>query len=130
MPARGPAVALMAITALLGCSRTPSTSSNQAQPLNGLDSLRRAVLELVREPTCGAAGQCRAAAFGAKPCGGPWSYVVYSTGTADTVRLAQAVAAYNAEEARLNEALGRVSDCRAVVRPSVACREGRCMALP
>lgn len=129
MPARGRAVAL-AITALLGCSRTPSTSANQAQPMNGLDSLRRVVLELVREPACGDAGQCRAAAFGTKPCGGPWSYVVYSTGAADTVRLAQAVAEYNAEEARLNEVQGRVSDCRAVVRPGTACRGGRCVAFP
>jgi hypothetical protein len=98
--------------------------------LNGPDSLR-AVIEAARgEPGCTAEGQCRAIAFGAKPCGGPWSYLVYSTATADTLRLAEAVAAYNRREADLNREQNRSSDCLFVSPPQVACAGGFCRTVP
>jgi hypothetical protein len=94
-----------------------------------MDSLRAVVQGLVSEPTCDDVAQCRAMAFGAKPCGGPWSYLVYSVTASDSVRLGQAVAAYNAREAEVNRQEGRVSDCRMVTAPAVECRDGTCVAV-
>ncbi len=111
-----------------GCrSRAPSPA-DQAQSIGSLDSLRNQVLQLVGEPLCENVSQCRSIAFGAKPCGGPWSYVAYSTQATDSAKLAPVVAEYNAREAQLNRELGKVSDCRFVSPPKLACVASRCSA--
>ena len=72
--------------------------------------------------------ECRAIAFGAKPCGGPWRYLIYSTATSNEDRLRKLVAEYNALERKLNAEEGRASDCRAVGPPKVALSRGICVA--
>ncbi len=126
-------IALVAACSCLGCGPKPEPSAEHApqqlamqERALSLDSLRDAILAAIGEPRCSDASQCRAIAFGAKPCGGPWQYLVYSTAIADSAVLAATVADYNAEEARLNEEEGRVSDCRAVTHPRLACLEQRC----
>ncbi len=39
----------------------------------------RGSLELIGTPSCGGDGDCRYIGLGAKPCGGVWEYLVYST---------------------------------------------------
>jgi hypothetical protein len=63
---------------------------------------------------------------GAKPCGGPWSYLVYSMATSDSVQLAAAVQEYTAYQADLNRKLGLVSDCQFLSAPTVDCMAGVC----
>lgn len=67
--------------------------------------------------------------MGVKPCGGPRSYIIYSTSNTDSVDLAAAVARYDSLDAQRNRELGLVSDCRAVPRPSLTCSSGTCSAL-
>jgi hypothetical protein len=92
-----------------------------------VEDLRRDITSAQGEPTCSSADQCRTVAFGAKPCGGPRSYLIYSTAAADTARLATLVAEYNRLEAEANAREGRVSDCMFVAQPTVACVSGRCV---
>lgn len=87
-------------------------------------------MHLIGEPTCADVSQCRAIAFGAKPCGGPWQYLVYSTAITDSTALAAAVARYNAREAEVNKAEGRMSDCSFVGPPRLARVNGRCVVAP
>ncbi len=101
----------------------PDEASQAAPPL---DSLRTAVHRLVAEPVCESVQDCRAVAFGAKPCGGPWTYLVYSVRATDSTRLARAVARYNQREEELNREEGRMSDCAFVTEPELECRAGRC----
>lgn len=90
---------------------------------------RRAQLRgLIGEPRCERVEQCRAVPLGAKPCGGPWRYVVFSTATTDSVRLAKAAAEYTALEAEQNRRTGAVSDCRFVAAPSLSCSQGYCVS--
>ena len=93
--------------------KTPDTSrpAAESQPL---DSLRATVLQLIGEPMATSVAQCRLTAFGAKPCGGPWAYLVYSTDVTDSTELVRAVAAYTSRESQLNQELGRASDCQLV----------------
>lgn len=98
------------------------------QPEQALDSLRAIVLDIVGEPTCLSNVQCRYVPFGAKPCGGPWTYLVYSIKTTDSILLAETAADYTEREARLNRELGRVSDCRAISPPRLDCVDSRCVA--
>lgn len=93
-----------------------------------MDSLLRVVQTLTNDTACDDVSQCRAVAFGAKPCGGPWRYLVYSIQTTDSARLAEAVNAYNDAESELNRREGRVSDCRFVGKPGLICRSGACEA--
>jgi hypothetical protein len=75
---------------------------------------------------CSEPGQCRFVPVGSKPCGGPWSYLLYSTVTTDSTALALAAQRYNAAEAQLKRQLGRVSDCSFVPPPKPDCVQGLC----
>jgi hypothetical protein len=68
---------------------------------------------------------CVSIAFGAKPCGGPWKYLVLPM-TDKTGKLMEKVTAYNAFEDELNKTFNRQSDCLFVEEPEVECKLGRC----
>lgn len=121
-------VALGSSQLVANCRPKAPAPSTRAETTESLESLRNEVLGLVGEPTCSSSNQCRSIAFGSKPCGGPWSYVAYSTQTTDSAKLAAAVAEYNAREDRLNRELGTVSDCRFVTPPKLACVASHCSA--
>ena len=94
-----------------------------------LRQLREAVARQIGKPSCSEQPQCRAMPIGSKPCGGPWSYVVFSTVATDSAALALAVQRYNAAEEELNRKLSRVSDCSFVSPPKPDCARGRCTTL-
>ena len=111
---------------IVGCgSRDPDTQEAQPEQ-ESLDSLRSRILELIGEPVASGISQCRLTAFGAKPCGGPRTYLVYSLEATDSTRLARAVAMYTTEDARLNQELGRASDCGLVTPPQITFVAGQC----
>lgn len=83
---------------------------------------------LAKDSPCSSPAVCRAIAFGAKPCGGPRQYLIYSAAATDTVQLAREVARYNEAERKRNREEGRMSDCSLVAKPEVTCRSGRCQA--
>lgn len=115
------------ITGVFGACgpKTPDTSRPTAES-QSLDSLRATVMRLIGEPVATSIAQCRLTSFGAKPCGGPRTYLVYSTEATDSTELARAVAMYTSEDARLNQELGRASDCRLVMPPQMTFAAGRC----
>ena len=117
--------------------QSPSGSVDSGTPRNGdprrpatLADLRAEVMRMIGEATCSDVSQCRTIGFGAKPCGGPWQYLVYSTATTDSTALTVAVARYNSQEAALNKSEGRVSDCSVVSPPTLMRVNGRCVAGP
>src|SRR5690625_5406363 len=55
------------------------------------------------------ASQCRAMPIGAKPCGGPWAYFVYSASSTDEEVLKELVSAYYARQALLIRREGHMS---------------------
>lgn len=93
---------------------------------DSLAQLRALVAEVVGDSACTRDAECRTMAFGSKPCGGPWSYLVYSTATTDSARLGEFVQRYNAYEDSLNRAESRFSDCMLVQRPVLVCQRGLC----
>ncbi len=95
-----------------------------------LDSARAAIATLVAQPRCRDVAQCRSMAFGAKPCGGPRTYLIYSLETTDSAALAAAVAAYNRRDQARNDQLGLMSDCRMEAAPTLVCADGSCQARP
>ena len=69
---------------------------------------------------------CRTIAFGSKPCGGPWEYLVFSTQRTDSTAIASRVDRYNALESQLNNDEGRISDCALPAVPELHLTDGSC----
>jgi hypothetical protein len=108
---------------------TPVDTAPPGTTARDLVAMEAEIRKRVGEARAERAESCRTIAFGAKPCGGPWSYLVYSTEATDEARLRALVEEYNAREARLNQEEGRMSDCALVARPEVELRGGRCVAV-
>ena len=85
----------------------PFTQETEQQELA---TLKTEIENLANTSFCGDAFECKFIAFGSKPCGGPWGYLVYST-SIDTEELENRVERYNREEAIYNTEWGITSDC-------------------
>lgn len=72
--------------------------------------------------------QCKKTGLGHKPCGGPASYLIYSTQGLDEALLLQKVSRYNQLVQAEQQRLGLVSDCAIVPEPGVALVGGFCVA--
>lgn len=104
----------------------PFTQETEQQELA---ALKTEIENLANTSFCGDAFECKFIAFGSKPCGGPWGYLVYST-SIDTEELENRVERYNREEAIYNTEWGITSDC-AVNNPpeSMNCENNACVAV-
>ena len=103
-----------------GCG--PSAESQQ----NHLTQLGSEIVGMVSDAQCADSADCRYIAFGSKPCGGPWKYLIYCAQAVDTVALATKVAEYNALEKQINDASELMSDCSTPEPPVLEIVEGRC----
>ena len=94
-----------------------------------LAALKTDIENLASTSICGDTFECKFIAFGSKPCGGSWSYLVYST-SIDTEDFENRVEGYNRKEALYNTDWGIASDC-AIANPpiSVICENDTCVAV-
>lgn len=75
---------------------------------------------------CSQSSGCMSMAFGSKPCGGPWEYIVFPD-SVDIDALTQMVNEYNEMEHQFNIETGAISDCAVVNPPSqIECINGQC----
>lgn len=69
---------------------------------------------------------CSTIAIGAKPCGGPWGYLVYSEEVSDPQKLNRLVERYNElDEIRMKEE-GYASTCDIATEPNLKLETGSC----
>jgi hypothetical protein len=80
---------------------------------------------------------CTTMPIGAKPCGGPWTHLVYSSSTTNETRLRSLVARFNERQAHLNRKLGLlptgehpVATCDFEMPPPTALIDGHCQVAP
>ena len=121
---------LALIFAAYACSDSDQVQSahTEAGARARLADLRQEVDVLVGD-ACGAIEDCRYYAIGAKPCGGPWNYIIYATTTTDSAALAERIGEYKAIEADMNVRYGYSSDCSVPDEPVLGCDAGRCVDL-
>ncbi len=118
-------IALVAI--VFSCTNT--TETTQESEKAELTILQEEIEQLIAPGICNENANCDFIAFGSKPCGGPWSYLVYST-TINIDLLKEKVDTYNKNETAYNIKWSIVSDCMASVPPtSVQCINGECIAI-
>ncbi len=81
---------------------------------------------LVANKSCNGAGDCASIAWGAKPCGGPWEYIVYAPSNVDVPQLEALVTEYNQLNQDLNQLKGEPSDCELIGEPDLECADNLC----
>ena len=104
----------------------PPTQESEQQELA---SLKAEIENLTNTSVCGDSFECKDIAFGSKPCGGPWEYLIYST-SINIEQLETKVQDYNEKEAAFNIKWGIASDCSFVLAPtSINCENNMCVAV-
>jgi hypothetical protein len=119
--------AIVIFTFTISCSSNFNTS--QEEDLAALQVLNNEIQQLISSGSCSENTNCEYIAFGSKACGGPNSYLVYST-SINVELLKEKVAEYNKKEDLYNNKWGVFSDCSVVSPPtSVICQNGKCTAI-
>jgi hypothetical protein len=91
-----------------------------------LEIKKQEIQNYINSFSCSESGGCNYIAFGSKPCGGPWSYLVFSN-SVDLTKLQEMVKNYNEMNRLYNIQTNAVSDCMAVAPPTeVKCVNGVC----
>lgn len=80
--------------------------------------LYQAIKAKIGEARAAKVSQCRFIGVGAKPCGGPWNYLVYSTMQTDETGFIKLVNEFYIIDRKYNEELRLISDCADTTPPS------------
>lgn len=92
-----------------------------------LQTKKQQIIDFINADSCFTDTECRFIAFGSKPCGGAWEYLLYPA-SIDTTKLIIMIAEYNAAENAYNKKWGVMSDCSVPAPPdSVRCVHGKCV---
>ena len=84
------------------------------------------IKDLIGKAECSSDSQCQALPIGARPCGGPASYLAWSTAKTSSSDIQALADRFRAEQQERNARSGMVSDCRAIAPPAAVCRAGSC----
>ena len=116
---------MLLLLSLSACS-TAGPASTPAPNGEGAALLLAHMRSLVASASCTDAEQCKSVAIGARACGGPESYLAYSTVLTNPKQL-QALALRHAEQRRAEVAnAGLLSTCVMLLDPGATCRAGTC----
>ncbi|NMH89220.1 hypothetical protein [Flavivirga algicola] len=110
-----------------GCSSNNNDAPTYENELAELSLLKAEIEALANTSVCDGTTECKFIALGSKPCGGPWSYLTYTT-SIDVEQLEAAVKDYNQKEAAFNIKWSIDSDCEFTLRPiSISCENNTCV---
>ena len=119
-------ISLIFIVAV-GCSLEGTTEEQQQElDLKVLSDLGNEITVLIESSVCIDETECAFIAFGTKPCGGPWGYLVYSN-SIDTDELIEKVERFNQLQNTYNLRYNITSDCSVVSSPdALICEDNKC----
>jgi hypothetical protein len=91
-----------------------------------LNEKKNQIKQYIASFPCEESVGCNSIAFGSKPCGGPWEYLIFSNAVNLTF-LENEVELYNEMEHQFNSNTGAISDCAIVSPPlEIGCVDGVC----
>lgn len=104
------------------CEDSNESKSTAAQ----LETKSQEIQNYINSFNCSEESGCKSIAFGSKPCGGPRTYLYFST-KVDVIKLEQMVKKYNELDALHNKETNAISDCMFQLPPTeVKCLDGIC----
>jgi hypothetical protein len=118
-------LACCACNAVTPATAPASASARSATPAPSTDLLAQ-IRGLIGTPACTDNAQCHTLPLGARPCGGPQSYVAWSSAHTDGAALRALGLRYQEQQRARDAAAGMVSDCRFIPDPGALCRAGTC----
>jgi hypothetical protein len=120
---------LLLVLAMLaaGCQaqRPPRALAQDSQAAEA--ALLARIRAEVGDAACSSDAQCRTLPIGAKACGGPASWMAWSTANADAGKLQDWSAELAALQRRRFAAGGIMSTCSIVPDPGATCQAGHCV---
>ncbi len=105
---------------------TDNSVTNEQSNQVDLNKLKKEVDRAIGKPRAKRLNQCRVIAFGAKACGGPKTYLVYSNSQTNENKLKRLVNKYNFLEEKINKENNVGSDCMFIGEPKVTLVNGLC----
>ena len=110
------------------CDDTGDISPQESEK-EVIDKLKIEIKNLANESVCSDDIICYSVGIGAKPCGGFWEYIVYSS-SIDVVTFLTKIETMNELEKQYNIKYTVQSDCYIVAPPrSLTCEDGKCIAV-
>lgn len=127
---RTPLLLLLAACAACTTSAAPQAGKASAVPAvsrdaQGGDTLAR-IRALVGTPGCSSDDQCHTLAIGHRACGGPESYLAWSSEKTPQAELQALGERYKEERRAADAASGMASTCQFMADPGAVCRAGTC----
>jgi hypothetical protein len=108
--------------ALLSLAGAAAAVDSAAAAASAAADTQSRVNSLIGEAACDSQSQCRTVGIGARPCGGPESWLAWSTKGTDARALQDAVQAQAQAAREANQRSGLASDCRVRPEPTAVCR--------
>ena len=118
---------VLAVLACCACSAvTPDTvPAPVTAPAPSADLLPQ-IRALIGTAACTDNAQCHTLPLGARACGGPQSYLPWSSAHTDGAALRALGQRYQEQQRAQDAAAGMLSDCRFIADPGAQCRAGTC----
>jgi hypothetical protein len=114
-------------SACSGVNNSAPASAPAAKAAAPATSLLQQLRAEIGDAACDSARQCKTVAVGHKACGGPETYLAWSSKTSDGAKVQRLADAQRAQRKAGNEASGMMSTCSAVMDPGATCSAGRCV---
>jgi hypothetical protein len=108
-----------ALLSLAGCAAAVDSAAASA---SAAAEAQARISTLIGDAACDTQSQCRTVGIGARPCGGPESWLAWSTKVTDAHALQEAVQAQAQAAREANQRSGLGSDCRVRPEPTAVCR--------
>lgn len=126
------ALMLILSAGLQACSH--ATVDSRRMIADGLQSemhdIRLSIDREIGEARAQRPEQCRVHPVGAKACGGPQAYLVYSTATSSERQIEELARRYTEAEQKYNRVTGSASTCSYLMPPAVGLENGKCVSEP
>ncbi|MGJ7918418.1 hypothetical protein ACI48D_23480 [Massilia sp. LXY-6] len=122
---------LLLLAGCAACSTGAAPQARQAPQSRALatdgqgDTLAR-IRTLAGTPGCSSDSQCHALALGVRACGGPESYLPWSSAKTEQAEIEALGERYKEERRAANAASGAMSTCQFLPDPGAVCRAGTC----
>ncbi|MCO7225374.1 hypothetical protein [Pleionea sp. CnH1-48] len=120
-------ITLMSSLLIISCTANEPPSYNDGEKFLPEPELIE-ISELTGNKSCQTNAECKSIGLGARPCGGPDKYLIYSQTATDVDALKEVVARYNKRKRQGNEKSGAVGICVVAPKPLTECIQNRCQS--